>query len=207
MNAFSVYLHKVFCMKLAITAFFISFSSLLVAQPLSLTIKFANRTALPGSDTIYFSSRLPQWPDFVGTPKTDGIVAAMTSSGFGFDAGMHSRNNKGVLTIGVYSFFNRSKSWVKPDKKTAYILNHEQLHFAISHIGALIFAQQLKQARFTLSNYNQLLTDIYTASYKQMSDMQNRYDSETRNGMLKDKQAEWNVRITTTLSSLQQTLR
>ncbi len=180
----------------------------LAAQPLAASVVLSKRIAPAVSDTIYHKpGQSLVWDNFSGTPNQGGRVAALTSSGFGFDAGMSYSNRKGKININVYAFFNKSKSWVKPDKKTAYILAHEQLHFDISCIGMLLFVQKLRAANFTVQNYSAELNRIYSDAYKQMYEMQDDYDKGTNNGLLRKEQQEWAGRIRGQLALLSATVQ
>jgi hypothetical protein len=181
---------------------------MLHAQPLASSVTLSKRMAPAVSDTIYHQAgQLLVWDNFAGTPNLGGRVAALTSSGFGFDAGMSYSNRRGKININVYAFFNKSKSWVKPDRKTAYILAHEQLHFDISCIGMLLFVQKLRLADFTVKNYSAELNRIYSDAYKLMYDMQDDYDKGTNNGLLRTEQQEWAGRIKGQLALLLSTVQ
>lgn len=148
------------------------------------------------SDTIYFLPSQPlAWDDFKGATQQKGMAIAETSSGFGFNAGMKTINGRGTLTVNVFCYFNKLTSWVKPDKKSNYALQHEQNHFAISYIATNYFFRQLKKAKFTTANYNSLLNEIYTNSMQKLRQMQNEYDTKTRNGIDQTQQKIWNTKI------------
>lgn len=151
---------------------------------------------------IYYSPKKLSWNDFTGSPNMSSDAAAITSAGFGFGAGFKRVDDKAELTITVNCNFNKTKSWVKESGRTAYILNHEQHHFDISYISTMLFVQKLKEAHFTMDNYKTLLPSIYNQCVQNMSDLQEKYDTETSNGRIKDKQEEWNKKIATQLSSL-----
>jgi hypothetical protein len=46
------------------------------------------------------------------------------------------------------------------------------------------------------------LKEVYSQAVADMETLQHRYDTETHNGILKDKQAEWNKKIDDQLVSL-----
>jgi hypothetical protein len=193
-----------------IVAFFTALflQAALHAQPLTANVQLAKRVAKATSDTIYHQpGQLLVWDNFKGTPQQGGRVAALTSSGFGFDAGMRYSRSKGTINISVYAFFNKNKSWVKPDKKTPYILAHEQLHFDVSCIGMLQFVQKLRAANFTVQNYSAELNRIYNETYTQMHNLQDEYDRETDNGILRNRQQEWSQRIKGQLALLQSAVK
>jgi hypothetical protein len=166
-------------------------------------INFLQPANNPVSDTIYFKASQPLvWNDFKGTPQQKGMAIAETTSGFGFGAGYKMINNKATLTVNIFCYFNKSTSWVMPDKLSDYALQHEQNHFTISYIATNYFYQQLKKAKFTTTNYNSLLNEIYNSSMQKLRQMQNQYDGETRNGINKEQQKKWNATISKQLSSL-----
>ncbi|MEJ7627048.1 MAG: hypothetical protein WKF35_09305 [Ferruginibacter sp.] len=155
-------------------------------------VSWTEKSSLPAAEIIYYNpEKNLEWKDFKGTPF-ESRAAAVTVSGFGYMADIKTRNGKGQLTISVYCYFNKEKSWVKPGKNTAYILTHEQHHFNISFIAARLFADKLKSTIFTTANYNTLLPLIYKEFGEVMNKMQNEYDGQTKNGQLKDIQEKWN---------------
>lgn len=161
-----------------------------------------NKTAEAG-DTIYYSaSRKLKWNDFRAQPDNKSIAAAITTSGFGYALAMHSRNGITGISISVYCFFNKSKSWVKSGLGSDYALLHEQHHFDITYIGACLFIKKLRAANFTLSNYAALIGKIDNESNSEMERMQDEYDGNTRNGQLKNVQAGWNKKIEIQLAAI-----
>lgn len=156
-------------------------------------IQWTEQTSLPASDVIYYrpENKLV-WGDFLGKPVEAGITAAITMSGFGYSASMHSSGQNGQLDIKVYCFFNKKKSWVKPGKTTAYILTHEQRHFDVSYIAANIFIDKVQGASMNSTNYNTLISRIYNECIEIMNDMQDDYDEQTNNGQDKLNQEKWN---------------
>ena len=153
-------------------------------------------TNMPASETIYYTSSRPlNWSDFKGTPDNASPAAAITASGFGYKADFKSVGNKAQLNIGVYCYFNKKTSWVKPGKNTVYILNHEQQHFDISFITAGLFFQKIKTIGLNKENYKLLLPKIYNECVDIMNRMQKAYDGQTKNGQLKEEQAKWDSYI------------
>ena len=147
-------------------------------------------------DTIYYTpSKKLIWPDFKGKPERNTNALAVTSSGFGYLATMQTRNNKTDIGITIYCYFSKQDSWVIAGGESGYALTHEQHHFDITYIVACQFIKKLKAAKFTRNNYDTLLDEIYTESRLQLKQMQDDYDSQTKNGQLKNIQTEWNDKI------------
>lgn len=161
------------------------------------------QASAPLGDTIFYQpGESLTWKDFQGEPEKRSIAIAITASGFGFSMSMKSRNGKTTLMITVNCFFNKKNSWVKPGMRSDYALLHEQHHFDITYIAACQFVKKLKAANFTLSNYSALIDKLNDESYVELERMQNDYDGQTKNGQLKDVQAEWNKKIDQQLAAL-----
>lgn len=172
------------------------FSSQVAAAQFTTHVYWTEQSTLPASDVIYFSHAQPlQWAHFKGKPDAESPAAALTASGFGYKADLKVKGGKGDLNVGVYCFFNKNNSWVKPGKTTAYILAHEQNHFNISYLAAWVFVNKLKTTPLNQDNYNQELARMYQESCDYMNKMQKDYDSQTRNGQLPAIQARWQDQI------------
>ena len=77
---------------------------------------------------------------------------------------------------------------MKDKGKNEYILAHEQHHFDISYISTLMFIKKLQKTKFTDENYSSDLQSIYNKAIEDMEELQNKYDTETKNGILIDEQ-------------------
>lgn len=156
-------------------------------------VYWTEQTAMDKNDAIYYDfSKKLIWKDFKGAPGGPGPVAAITSSGFGYKADMKTNGSKGQINIGVYCFFSKGKSWVKPGRTTPYILNHEQHHFDVSYLAALSFIEKVKKTNITPANTNTVLPALYREACDLMNKMQNEYDGQTKNGQLTEVQEKWN---------------
>jgi Bacterial protein of unknown function (DUF922) len=160
----------------------------------TVSVNWTEKTKLNAKDVIYFNANKKlTWANFLGTPPPPSSIAAVTSSGFGYNASMKSTNGVGTINISVYCYFSKPKSWVRVKNKTAYILEHEQHHFDASYLAAVSFMQKVKAANITTENMNEVIGKIYKEVSAAMNKMQDDYDNETNNGLKKDKQAEWNI--------------
>lgn len=170
---------------------------------LTVNISWQPITASAKNDTVYYNpGNNLNWANFQVKQEEGSDAAALTTSGFGFGAGLHSLGNKGTLNVNVFCYFLRSKSWYKERYKTSYVLNHEQHHFDIAYLSTCYFVKKLKAAKFTLRNYSSLLQSLYADAYNYMNDLQDEYDDETDNGRARGKQAEWNKRIADQLTTV-----
>jgi hypothetical protein len=147
-------------------------------------------------DTIFYNPKKPLTiPDFSGPVNNNLTSIAITSSGFGYTGGMRAVGNQATFTLNVFCYFYKPNSFMKEKAKNATVLKHEQNHFDISYYAYKLFVKQLRAATFTKENYKGLLSNIYSTCMQTMNSLQNQYDTETQNGILKDKQAQWNIKI------------
>jgi hypothetical protein len=169
---------------------------------LTTNVTWTEQSTLPAHEVIYYNpSKKLVWDDFKGTASGNAIVAALTFSGFGYNANVKTVNGRGDLNISVYCYFSKPKSWVRQGKTTAYILTHEQHHFDVSYLSAVLFVDKLQSTKFTTGNYKELLARIYNECCDIMNKMQNDYDGQTKNGQVKTEQEKWNAMIDSRISS------
>jgi hypothetical protein len=172
-----------------------------LAQPVTINIEYTVAIPNPTGKLIFYNpGDLLTIAAFAGDTDVNSSAVAITSSGFAFKAGFKNAGGNATLIIKVYCSFDKQMSWMKPAGKNEYILQHEQQHFNISYLGAMEFMQQLKAATFTTDNYNKLIEKLYNQSSKNMEDLQQAYDGETHNGIIKEKQQYWNEKIYKRLS-------
>ena len=180
-------------MKYLSLLFFSLFCVSIVHAQFTVNVYWTEQSGMNAKDLIFYApGKNLEWKDFKGEPVTTGPVAALTSSGFGYKADMKNQGDKGQINIAVYSFFSKSKSWVKPGNTTAYILNHEQHHFDASFIAAGIFIDKVKKMVITPANCNIILPALYRECCDIMNKMQNEYDGQTKNVQLSEIQEKWN---------------
>lgn len=89
-----------------------------------------------------------------------------------------------------------SQSWVKPDKIrvrkiSRQLLNHEQGHVNINFLLLKEGEIQIRFQKYTVSNYKRLIQANANKIGKYYSDMQDRYDVETKHGTDIEAQARW----------------
>lgn len=162
-----------------------------------------NKVAGENSDTIYYDFKRPlTWDDFKGVPDYNNPGGAITSSGFAFNAQMNMENDVIHLSVRVYTFFSKKRSWKKPGINSDYHLLHEQRHFDITRLYAQKFCNELAKADFTAANYNKLLTSLFNTSFTESNDLQQRYDDETQHSIKTAEQLKWNDKIGQELSRM-----
>jgi hypothetical protein len=135
------------------------------------------------------------WDDFKGTPADGDPADALTYTGNQTLFEAFGIGNRFEVESHITCHFIKSKSWVKPGKKSDYLLNHEQRHFDISEIGAREFRNKLKKTTFTQGNFSSEVKRITDEMNQKYHRMQEQYDRETDHSRLEEKQQEWNKKI------------
>lgn len=183
--------------------FILLLSAVSVKAQVIVNVRWQNRTAHSDGDSIYYDNNQKlAWPDFKGKPDVKSFAAAVTESGFGYQLTMQSLNNRTIINITIYCYFDKNKSWVKKGANNEYALLHEQHHFDITFINTCLFIKKLREAKFTKSNCGALSVKIHDECFAALDKMQNDYDGETSNGRKPAVQAYWNKKIDEQLAAV-----
>lgn len=173
------------------------------SQPVHVKIYFVKKINTPKSDTIYYwPNQKLTWNDFQGTPVANHPGGAVTASGIEYSSQMQQDEDGINIDLFIKCYFSKSKSWKKPNITNSYHLEHEQHHFDITYLSAIKLVNDLSKAKYTAKNWSQLLNDIYNRNMKELDDLQNRYDKETRNSVATEAQLEWNKKINNEMNAI-----
>lgn len=143
------------------------------------------------------------WDDFKGTSiniqgkKSNRIVEAISYTGIYCTLDYNSNEEK--YYIEIYSYFDKTKSWVK-NKETGLL--HEQGHFDIREIYARKLRRIMKRKRFSKDRISIKIEEIEKEIFKQCKEYQDLYDSETDFDNDIKKQKEWELKIQKELNDL-----
>jgi hypothetical protein len=172
------------------------FSLAATAQKLQVDVQYVTTDASADKPVIFYTpNRKLSWDDFKGKPVAASEAAAITNAGFGFKMMFKSENNVATLHLTVDCTFAIADSWVKHNRKTPYILNHEQHHFDLAYLYAMQFVHNLRAAKYTMNDYTKVLDKIYNQCQADLTAAQNAYDAETKNSQLADQQELWDKKI------------
>ncbi|WP_396600796.1 hypothetical protein [Algibacter sp. R77976] len=130
------------------------------------------------------------WDDFKGEPDNETFpnAVAVTNSAISFESGSFNPFKDGKVF--VRNMFNTNGSWVIPKGKTDYVLKHEQIHFDITEIYTRKLRKALIDANVTTKNSCRAY-DIFNSIKNEWEEKQERYDYDTKNGVKKETQEEW----------------
>lgn len=102
-------------------------------------------------------------------------------------------NPNGFNSYTARAIFVRDVSQFDPRfKDSTRILNHEQLHFDITHYFASQLDLELKAIKSKdVTTTSKILSDLYFKYCKKLDQMQRQYDEETDHGLNIEAQAMW----------------
>jgi hypothetical protein len=122
------------------------------------------------------------WDDFKGRPRRNtGEPSAVTDTGF--RAQLECRN--GALDIRVEAEFYINSSWVKPGRKSAELLRHEQGHFDLTEVYARKIKKAIEEAKIGCADDRQAEAagkKIFDRLDQEWEKAEKQYDAETRDG-------------------------
>jgi len=156
--------------------------------------------SLQGYDTIAWTAdKRLSWDDFKGKSPPNDRAAATTASGITYRFSTSGTKENIEVDFKIDTFFYPTKSWYQPELCDDVILSHEQLHFDISELYARELRKRLDKASFTHGNVKSKVRTIYRKINEELSDFQNKYDSETNFSRDREQQLIWNEKIASEL--------
>lgn len=159
--------------------------------------------ALQAQKIVWNEDRKLSWDDFKSKTNNLGgsTVVAYTHCGWEYSA-VTSSDPKIPVKIDIETIFNIDKSWKDVKRINDYVLLHEQKHFDIAEIFARKFRKEVSEKVKTTPDFKKYFKGIYAKISSDYRNFQNAYDRETEHGMNKEKQAEYNTRISEELENL-----
>lgn len=139
-------------------------------------------------------SRRLSWDDFKGAVPEESKHNAKTH----YDLVYSWDCKSGMPKYKVVAVFDRSLSWVRPDKKSDSLLGHEQGHFDLVEIYARKLRRLLSTAKIRCGDNHktkQEVDKLYKKNKEAMEAEQQRYDLETNYGADLGRQKEWEDKL------------
>lgn len=150
------------------------------------------------SDKVFWAKDKPlTWDHFKGTPDTTSKYAAATDC----HIDMNYKTRKDTLYVKVETYSTTFDSWVKLKRKTVDLLKHEQLHFDVAELFARKLRKSILELKIQKKDAVNALQAIEAANTNAFGKYQDLYDSETDHNLIRNKQIEWEKKITTELKA------
>jgi len=154
-------------------------------------------------DTVYYEPSRPlTWDDFREKVPSSSRFMAAVATYLGYDLSREVKEGIIHVDLSIKVCVAKSASWATSGIKNDYSLNHEQKHFDLVKIISEKFKKKLSLEKLNPDNYEGIINVEYLDFYREMNNIQKKYDDETSHGINKFKQAEWNRRIETELAAI-----
>lgn len=168
--------------------------NVMLARGINITI--IDRNDNPDQDTVFYSANRPLiYEDFRARARPGGRFAASIFSSFSFD--VESEIVRGILEVKIISkvFMLKDQSWVRGESKNEYTLNHEQRHFDITQIVTERLKKKIQSLEIYPDEYDSVINYYYLEAFREMNQLQDLYDKETRHGIDRAAQERWNRKL------------
>lgn len=167
-----------------------------------IVLLFVAHSAMHGQNIEWSPDRKLTWNDFQATADQTSHFHAKTQSGVKYSYRRQSSPGQTKYTFEVFSYCDKSLSWVKRNRATPELLMHEQLHFDISELHARKFKQAIKEANFS-TLYDTEISALFKENQGAREAMQEKYDRETQHMQNREEQSKWQQFIVHELQNLE----
>lgn len=136
-----------------------------------------------------------EWPDFTGAVDSSSPHDAYTYwiTTYSFPS-LVFRGETARVKVTVRLFLT-SNSWVRPNKQTARLLNHERGHFRIGRICANEIELTINSMDFSLKAYHKEIDAVYWKIIEKYRAVDSRYDVDTDHYINQELQAAWDKKL------------
>lgn len=142
-----------------------------------------------------------EWKNYKGKPNKMSSFQALTATGISFSINYEGEQ----VRISILNTFDPNNSWSK-DKKSDYLLAHEQLHFDISELFARKLRKELLETDFDARGKKLMneIAELYQQKMKELDRFQKNYDKETDHSLIETAQKEWELKVKQEIKQLEQ---
>jgi len=148
------------------------------------------------SDTVNWNSlRKLTWDDFKGPPDTIRNFSAETHYVITYTYRKSNQQKHPELNFKVQCYFEQGRSWAKPKECNHQLLSHEQAHFDIAELHTRMFRERVAKTAFDPVDFDKQIQVIFADILSECSQMQEKFDKETRFGILAEEQNNWILNV------------
>ncbi len=105
------------------------------------------------------------------------------------------------LITKIYAVFYPEQSWLIKKYTSDYLLNHEQKHFDIANAFAVKLQNKVIEEIKNIADYDKKFKILFDTNSSDLSDFQEKYDTDTNHGLNALKQIEYNKIISEMIDS------
>jgi len=135
------------------------------------------------------------WEDFKGATKVQSKYWAESHWNVNWSYQAKIADGRALVRVQAKCTFDNKKSWVREEKKSQGLLEHEQGHYYIGCLCALTFMKRVSSKTFSAANYKEEVQTIFNETLKEYLKLEKLYDVETDHFRNKDQQKRWDNKI------------
>jgi hypothetical protein len=162
---------------------------------LVLLVAFAGLTQAQEALGKEIKDRDIEWSDFSGPVDPASRFDAVTNWAIPYRYSAPVMRGDRVYVNATTQTFLRANSWVKPNKQSDRLLDHERGHFKIGRICAREIAATINSTGFDPSTYREEINKVYWAVLRKYLEIEKQYDEETDHYRDRELQARWNKKL------------
>lgn len=152
----------------------------------------SNENYVEKTDTIQWNPhRRLTWEDFQGPPTEQSVFSAETHYVITYSYRKSSRNKTADIKFKIHCYFEKGRSWAKTHDANDQLLSHEQAHFDIAELHTRLFRERVGNMIFDPAIFEDQIHELFSTILDECSQMQEKFDQETKFGTLAGKQKEW----------------
>jgi hypothetical protein len=142
------------------------------------------------------------WQDFTAKPDASSSFYANTGWGIKFNTKVAKDGATGVYTSSVETqlYLDPKTSWVKLEKASDALLQHEQGHFNTGILCLRELNKKVAALNNKSSNFVSEVQSLFKTVLEKYKKMDLQYDEETNHSINKTEQQKWNLFYETELS-------
>ena len=136
-----------------------------------------------------------EWSDFTGNVDAASNLFAYTYWMTTYSFSPPRANGDKVRVRLAVRLFLDPISWVRPDKKSDRLLNHERGHFRLGRICANEIETTINSTDFSRNNYHKEIDQLYWKIIDKYRVLNKQYDLDTQHFRNAEQQAIWDKKL------------
>jgi len=135
------------------------------------------------------------WDDFQAKPNSESKFYAYSYWKIVYSYKVTISAGRAIIVAQAKCVFEKDRSWVKEERKSQELLEHEQGHYYIGCLCALTFKKRVKSTTFSKANYGVELKKLFKDTLQEFVQLEKLYDEETCHYKNKEQQRSWDKSI------------
>ena len=166
--------------------------SLIIAFILVSFVSISSQQGVAGKE---IKNRDVEWSDFVGEIDESSNFDAYTTWKITYTYSKPTFKNDIAQVTATVRLFLGSDSWVRPDKRTPSLINHERGHYKIGRICAREIEETINSTDFDRNDYVQQINELFSEILEKYKEFEKDYDAETNHYNNQEQQTVWDKKL------------